>query len=248
VKEPVREGFAPEEWWSQTESPKAWMSVRDADLYEELLHRLATPSGDLRVLEWGAGRSTSWYTAFLDTLGVRYTWLALEPNREFVNQHLRPALADRPNVPIVEHGDSLGDTVVAVREAVSAAEQNGESVVVVVSFDYGYLRPDLPDHEQDRLADLTDYIMLPTELGLPIDLAVIDGRHRRRCVLAAAGVVGPAGRVILHDAWRKHYQCAWDAWRSGRRFGDEWWIGAQFDTDFADVLPWYAFERHVEAG
>ena len=240
--------ITPQEWWSETESPKAWMSIRDANLYEELLHQLSTRTERLRVLEWGAGRSTAWYTGFLDTLGVPYTWLALEHNRGFVDEHIRPSLSGRRGVTVVEHGASIGETAAAVRNAVTTGERQGGGTVVVVSFDHGNLRPDLPDHEQDRLADLTDYTSLPAELGLSVDLAVVDGRHRRRCVLNAAEVVGPASYVILHDAWRAHYQCAWGAWRSGRRFGDEWWIGTHLDTDFTDVLPWYALERHAEAG
>lgn len=241
------------DWWTTTESPKAWMSVRDADLYEELLHRLVALRGRrIRVVEWGAGRSTAWYTSFLDALGATYTWLSLEHHREFVDDHVRPALACRPGAVVVEHDgagvDVLDHTARTISVTLAEREEAAESVIVVVSFNHGYLRPDLPDHEHNRTADLRDYVSLPTRLiavtGGAVDLVVIDGRHRRRCVLAAADVAAPDGYVILHDAWRAHYQCAWSAWRSGRRFGDEWWIGAQRQTDFTEMLPWYALERH----
>ena len=43
-------------------SHKAWMSIPDADLFEQILLRKAAEGrGQLRVLEWGAGKSTRWY-------------------------------------------------------------------------------------------------------------------------------------------------------------------------------------------
>jgi hypothetical protein len=242
-------------WWTTTESPKAWMSVRDADLYEALLHRLVALRGRrLRVVEWGAGRSTSWYTRFLDSLGATFSWLSVEHNREFVDQEVRQALAGTGAV-VVEHGTGPGaleESVRRVSEAMAEREVAGASAIVVASFDHGVLRPDLPDHEADREADLSDYVSLPARVAAAAtaraDLAVVDGRHRRRCLLAAVDTVEPDGYVIQHDAWRVHYQCAWKSWRSGRRFGDEWWIGSQLETDFTDVLPWHALERHAESG
>jgi hypothetical protein len=246
---------APQDWWTITESPKAWMSVRDADLYEALLHRLVALRGRrLRIVEWGAGRSTVWYTRFLDSLGASYTWLSVEHHREFVDEQVMPAL-EGSGALVVEHGvgpRALDDSVRRVSDAMSEREATGASAIVVASFDHGLLRPDLPDHEADREADLSDYVALPARVveatSTPVDLAVIDGRHRRRCLLAASDAVASDGYVIQHDAWRLHYQCAWRVWRSGRRFGDEWWIGAQCDTNFTDILPWHALERHADSG
>jgi hypothetical protein len=245
----------PPGWWTTTESPKAWMSVRDADLYEALLHRLVVLRGRrLRVVEWGAGRSTAWYTRFLDSLGASYTWLSVEHHREFVDEEVRPALRGSGAV-VVEHGagpGALEESVRRVSEAMAEREAADAPAIVVAAFDHGVLRPDLPDHEGDRAADLSDYVALPVRVAeaasAGADLAVIDGRHRRCCVLAAVDAVAPDGYVIQHDAWRVHYQCAWKSWRSGRRFGDEWWIGAHHETDFTDVLPWHALERHADSG
>jgi hypothetical protein len=60
------------DWWTETASPKAWMSVRDADLLEALLHRQAHERrSPLRVLEWGSGRSTLWYPHYLQSTRTR---------------------------------------------------------------------------------------------------------------------------------------------------------------------------------
>jgi hypothetical protein len=215
------------------------MSVRDADLFEALLHRLAVrlEGRPLRVIEWGTGRSTLWYSRFLDHLGVPYRWLALEHDREFFEANVAPGLHRRPRAR-AERGEALSD---------DAAEGFAASTgVLAVVYDGGDVRPFLEGREADRLADLDDYVSLPTRMGLACDIAVVDGRKRRRCMLEAAELIGGVGHVVLHDAWRTYYQCAWPAFRSGRRFGDAWWIGSNRATDFEDVLPWHAFDRHAE--
>jgi hypothetical protein len=226
-------------WWSETESPKAWMSVRDADLYEALLHRLASVRGGepLRVVEWGTGRSTLWYTRFLDGLGVPYQWLAIEHHREYFDSSVASELVSRPRA-VVTYAEKL--TKADIETFLSG------SGVLAVGYDCGELFPGTPGRERDRLAPLDDYVSLPARLGFACDLAVVDGRKRRRCVLQAADLIGRRGHVILHDAWRAHYQCAWSVFRSGRRFGDEWWIGSNRATDFSDILPWHSFTGHAD--
>jgi hypothetical protein len=224
-------------WRSETESPKAWMSVRDADLYEALLHRLADRcrNGTLHVVEWGAGRSTIWYTQFLEALGASYVWLALEHDRAFFERNVASALRARPEATIA-YEEAVDDAHIA--------ELLKQYRVVVVVYNAGDLRPQLPGRERDRYAKLDGYVSLPRRTSIEVDVAVVDGRKRRRCLLEAAQIIGLDGYVLLHDAWRRHYQCAWTAFAAGRRFGDTWWIGSQRTTDFADILPRHAFERH----
>lgn len=214
------------------------MSVRDADLYEALLHRLAhLRNGEsLRVVEWGAGKSTLWYTGYLDRLGVPYTWFALEHNKEFFEQNCAAALRKRPNATIAEAGSR------GLSEFRTLLDRQG---VVVVIYDAGDVRPDLPGRETDRTVDLDDYVSLPAQVGFECDLAVVDGRKRRRCYLEASRLIGEHGYAIIHDSWRTHYQCSFAAFTSGRRFGDEWFIGTQKNTTFEEVLPWHALERHA---
>lgn len=228
-----------EQWWSETESPKAWMSVRDADLYEALLHRLGQLRGDeiLRVIEWGAGRSTLWYSDYLERLGVPFSWLSIEHDKTFFKDNYGPIIERRPNITIATDDERELDAI----RALLGTPGN----VAVVLYDKGEVRPDRAGRLADRSVDLDAYVSLPTRLGLECDLAVVDGRKRRRCVLEAATLLSPAGYVILHDAWRTYYHCACKSFRSGRRFGDEWWIGANNDTTFEDILPWHAFERHA---
>src|SRR4051812_45807056 len=76
------------DWWTESASPKAWMSVRDADLLEALLHRQALEHDPLRVLEWGGGRSTCWYPRYLQTLGRRYLWVTVEHDQAYCDREL----------------------------------------------------------------------------------------------------------------------------------------------------------------
>ena len=50
------------------------------------------------------------------------------------------------------------------------------------------------------------------------DLIFIDGRFRRRCLLAARDSLAPKGVVILHDAQRPHYHDALSAYPHVRMF------------------------------
>ncbi len=45
----------------------------------------------------------------------------------------------------------------------------------------------------------------PPGLSGPYDLIFVDGRWRRRCLIAAAELLAPGGVVILHDAQRQYY-------------------------------------------
>ena len=65
---------------------------------------------------------------------------------------------------------------------------------------------------------------------------IVDGRKRTRCLAEAATLLEDGGIVLLHDAQREHYRTGMSYFRSGRRIGDELWIGAQVDTDFSDLV------------
>ena len=57
------------------------------------------------------------------------------------------------------------------------------------------------------------------------------------------------GIVLLHDAQRERYRTGMSYFRSGRRIGDELWIGAQVVTDFSDLVRPEAFapDHHADA-
>lgn len=227
-------------WMSEDESDKAWMTVRDADLLELLLvaHSARLGTG-AEVLEWGAGRSTLYYSGVLEARGLLGSWLSLEHNRDFFMQEVAPQLAQRAGASWVlrERG----------REHPSAAAGDAGTLRTVV-FDAGDLRPYDPEREADRRVDLDDYVALPASLGRRFDIVIVDGRKRRRCLLEASRLVSDGGIVILHDAWRSYYQCAFEAYAFAVRIGDELWVGAQRDPDLGSILPRHVFEDHFDDG
>lgn len=212
-------------------SHKAWMSQIDADLLERVVLRQgrAAPA-PLRVLEWGSGRSTLYFTDRLQTEGVAHQWLTLEYDRAFFEEALAPSLAGRAHSQVIRP-DAPGGSAAAQPPA------PGQSALTCVVFDRGRLLPYLAGHEADRLVDLDDYVNYPATLDTKFDLIIVDGRKRRRCLLAAAELLRPGGLVVLHDAYRTYYQCAFSRYASQRMLGEILWIGSQEQTNF---LQWIA--------
>jgi hypothetical protein len=225
-------------WMSEEESEKAWMTVRDGDLFELLLLAHADRHGSpVDVLEWGAGRSTLYYSSRLEAQGLLGSWLSIEHNREFFMAEVEPQLSSRASARFV----------LAEQAEREIGAEDGEKLRVVV-FDGGDLQPYDPDREQDRRADLDGYVALPASLERRNDIAIVDGRKRRRCLLEASSLLSDDGIVVLHDAWRPYYQCAFEAYRFSRRIGDELWVGAQTDPRLEEILPPHAFTEHFEHG
>jgi hypothetical protein len=228
---------APEEWMSWTESEKAWMSIRDADLLEVLFLAQARRVGRaINVLEWGGGRSTLWYSALLQKRGLLGSWLTIEHNREFFMEKLAPEFDRHP-----ERRYRLVDA--PLEPPLRQLEREAGSLLAAAVFDAGDLRPIEPDRLADRAADLDDYVRLPSLLGRRFDLVIVDGRKRRRCLLEAAEMLSEQGMTVLHDAWRSHYECALPAYASGTHIGDELWVGTQHPMELREMLPAHAFEE-----
>jgi hypothetical protein len=173
----------------------------------------------------------------LQTLDRFYLWVTVEHDHDFC------ARALIPHLPTSARVIRLGSPAVSSPPVARPTEG-----LWLYTFDGGLVRPDLPDHIADRDVNLDAYVELPRRMGVSFDIVIIDGRKRRRCLGVAAEVLVANGHVLLHDAWRTHYRPAMAAYSSGRRFGDEWWVGARWKTDFSDLLPWHAFERHRNTG
>jgi predicted O-methyltransferase YrrM len=210
-------------------SHKAWMSQVDADLLERILLRQArVSSAPLRVLEWGSGRSTLYFTELLRANRMVHHWLTLEYDEQYFSEALAPAITNRDNCRVVR--PDSGDPPAPI-----AAD--GESYLTCVIFNRGKVLPFLAEREADRMVDLDDYVNYPVNLGDRYDVILVDGRKRRRCLEAAAGLMRPGGVVVLHDAYRPYYQCAWARYASQRMLGEILWIGSQEQTNF---LQWIA--------
>ena len=207
-------------------SKKAWMFDVDACLLESVILRAAeyTSSDIPRFLEWGAGLSTLSFTRALHTAGHQFAWVTLEYDRDFMTERALPFLSLWSPFTLVERyrvetgTDSLP----------GLADHPGLTALV---YDGGKLAPFLPGHSADRDVCLDSYIEDPAHLGARFDVIVIDGRKRRRCLLQARTLLAPGGVVILDDASRGYYQCAWQHYPAWQRLGEDLWIGAADEGD-----------------
>src|SRR5262249_4453464 len=88
----------------------------------------------------------------------------------------------------------------------------------------------------DRLPNMDAYVNFPRDFGGRFDLVLVDGRKRRRCLLAAADYLKPEGVTVMHDAYRTYYHCAFERYASHRAIGEILWIGSNEATDFSRLL------------
>lgn len=213
-------------------SPKAWMSVRDADLIEQQVRTIAQSRDTFTILEWGSGASTLTFTDAISDSGCQYLWVALEHDRQFFEQTLEARLRAKSHTCIVKQtkGNPLPQPSIQIQRP----------AIVAWVFDCGELRPDL-GRLVDREADLDEYVALPRSLGIKFDLIVIDGRKRRRCLLEAAQLLALDGIVLLHDAQRSHYHSGFYPYRTWIFLGDELWAGSLEDRDLEKLFPENAF-------
>jgi hypothetical protein len=187
--------------------------------------RRAQASHGLEILEWGSGRSTLYYSGLLANTGVSFRWLSLEYDRDFFQKEVEPQL-DRLTNPYVLY---LEDS--EAKEVRLEPDPTKERMVELVVFDKGRLQPMLRAFSKDRYMDMDAYVAFPAGQGRRYDVILVDGRKRRRCLIEAAKLLKDDGIVLLHDAWRPYYHCAFDHFQGGRRIGDILWIGSQNSQD-----------------
>ncbi|MGZ9135683.1 MAG: class I SAM-dependent methyltransferase [Candidatus Deferrimicrobiaceae bacterium] len=82
------------------------MSPRQVRILEDALRDLRR--SPVRVLEWGSGASTAHFPAFLERLGIAYSWLSVEHDREWFETVSRDVTGN-PNIRIVLVEPGPGD-------------------------------------------------------------------------------------------------------------------------------------------
>ncbi len=204
------------------------MSKPDANLFDALVHiKSADTHGRLDVLEWGAGRSTSYFTRALHTLrGTNFCWHSIEYDRAYFEREIRPVLGDLP------------ESTVGLVEADSDPRVlfPGSTPVEFAVYDHGTLKPMLDEGIADRKVNMDAYVAHPSGLRRRFDIILVDGRKRRRCLIEAASLLKEGGVAVLHDAQRTYYHCAFEHYRANSLLGEILWFGTQMDDDFFDDI------------
>ncbi|MEU7484270.1 carbohydrate binding domain-containing protein [Streptomyces sp. NPDC042319] len=222
-------------------SPYGLTSVADGELIRTvLLNAAALGDGQpLRVLEWGSGSSTLALPQLLADVGVPCHWTSLEHHRGYFDTELLPHLAARPGVSVryMDEGTATADETDDIR---THDIRSHDIRIDVVCWDRGPVHPHFGiSHHADRDADLDDYVDHPAKVSRgpgEYDVVLVDGRKRRRCLLAARQLLGDRTAVLLHDAGRPYYHCALKTYPAGRFIGDELWIGAKDQQLLTELL------------
>ncbi len=144
----------------------------------------SVPGKPLRIFEWGSGNSTLFYAEYLKSLGRTFEWHAVE-NSDAWAKKMKEVVGAR----------GFADQVHIHLKPFSAFFEK-ESF----SWEKAGIEGFAPATEEEKA-----YVDFPQTLGIPFDVMIVDGRFRRRCLLAAASSVSPEGLVMLHDAERSHY-------------------------------------------
>lgn len=157
-------------------------SARDIWVFKEVLS--TAEAERLRVFEWGPGASTIYYSKFLNSIGRRFEWYAIDNSRKWFRR---------------------------VEERITRSRLTDQVHIYCSEFPAFWEMPEyspdnpVPPQSYSSSASVLKYVNFPKELAGRFDVIILDGRYRRRCLLVAAEVLAPRGIVILHDAHRTHY-------------------------------------------
>lgn len=73
--------------------------------------------------------------------------------------------------------------------------------------------------------NMDDYINFPLSLKEKFDVIFVDGRKRRRCLINSTKILAQNGVVVLHDAHRKYYHCAFENFKTHKFLSKSLWCG-----------------------
>jgi predicted O-methyltransferase YrrM len=72
---------------------------------------------------------------------------------------------------------------------------------------------------------LPEYISYPLTLNKKFDFILVDGRSRRKCLVNASKIINEDGVVLLHDADRTYYHCAFNNYNTYNFLSPTLWMG-----------------------
>lgn len=157
-------------------------TARDIRILKDLL--MSVNSDVLRVWEWGAGKSTIYYTKFLHSIGREFEWHAIDNSLSWYKR-CEENLARTPFAKQVH---------LHCREFPAFWQLPNYSV-----------NNPIPPQSWNDSSPVLEYVNLPTTFEFNFDVIIVDGRYRRRCLLAAKEALAINGTVYLHDAQRQWY-------------------------------------------
>lgn len=175
-------------YWDFKEYPG--MSMGDMEIIKSLLETSETTEGEkLRIFEWGSGTSTIYYSKFLRSIGRDFEWHASENDSPW-----------RDRTEALARKAGLSEQI-----TVHLSEFPGFWELPGFTWD-----DPVPPTSLTESPNAVKYVEKPLELGGQFNIMIIDGRFRRRCLLAAKKVLAPGGIIFLHDAQKTRYHTSID--------------------------------------
>lgn len=179
----------------------------------------------VRILEWGSGYSTIYYSKYLNSLKIDFEWYGIENSRKWYDKVLgqlkKHKLTDKVHLYLFEFTPFW-------------QKPNWDwDDPIHVGFD--------PHEDNEK-----KYISFPNTLGIKFDIIIVDARFRRRCLIEAQEMLAPKGFVILHDAQKTQYQSPLSLYKfgkctdsgylyySGARTHTKMWIGSNDNSNLPD--------------
>lgn len=128
-------------------------------------------------------------------------------------------------------------------ERISDMVKDDKSIKLAL-FDVGNTKVKQPSLPMD------EYVAYPATLGKKYDVIFVDGRKRRRCLLEASRFLKPRGVVLLHDARRTYYHCAFSAYPDSQLLlWSGLWQGRLEDPSFVrravNVILYWCFRAYT---
>jgi len=217
---------AAERWyWRSKRLPH--QNLKEIQMFKDLLQR--SGGEELRVFEWGAGTSTIFYAKFLRDQGRAFQWFAMDNSKYWSDQ----CRSDIDQIGLSDRVTINCCSFPAYWEYPGSSP--GDPVV---------------PYSAKNSAEVAEYVGKPEALGGRFDVIFIDGRYRRRCLLAAKQALSPNGVVILHDAEREHYWAGTEGFSNanlmltGKAPGTATKTAVVFCTNETNVLIQQLKEKH----
>ncbi|MHA2281167.1 MAG: hypothetical protein ACXAC5_09975 [Promethearchaeota archaeon] len=184
-------------------------------LIKGIMVALSKKMEKINIFEWGSGKSTIYFSGFLYSQQIPFSWHSGEHNRFWYNR-LHKLYFNKVFKQLAPHVN------------IHLAEIKG----------YKDFRK-VPNTLKEK------YINLPKQTGLKFDIMMVDGRYRRLCVLNSKKYLSNNGILILMEAERKHYHCALSEFefQTFLDIGYTWhnmkkkvWIGSNDEENFNYVV------------
>ena len=198
------------------------MTSHELEVIKKLLKNY---DNEMRILEWGCGYSTIYFSKYLKSLKIDFEWYGIDNSSVWYEKILNK----------IKQLDLDNNVHLYLFEFLPFWQKPG----------WNWDNPDPKGFEPNDENEMK-YISDPKTSGMKYDLIIVDARFRRRCLIEAQKMLAPNGFVILHDAQKEQYHSPLSLYKYGKFIesgylyykGDrtrvKMWIGSNDNSNLPD--------------